>query len=124
MPACSRTWGGTCASRTSSPTCTRPARRRTASTRRTAPSSTATAPASKAAYREYQLSPDTAFLEQIWPGVKKAVDWLIEAIDKDHEGMPTGHQTNTYDCAVSGRQHVHRLAVPVRPGGGRADGRW
>ena len=56
----------------------------------------------EAAYREYQLSPDRRFLEKIWPGVKKAVDWLIEAIDDDHDGVPAGHQWNTYDTAVSG----------------------
>ena len=72
------------------------------------------------AYREYQLSPDTAFLAQVWPGVKKAVDWLIEAIDKTHEGMPTGHQMNTYDCAVSGpntfigSQYLSALAAAER----------
>jgi uncharacterized protein (DUF608 family) len=72
------------------------------------------------AYREYQLSPDTAFLAQVWPGVKKAVDWLIEAIDKAHEGMPTGHQMNTYDCAVSGAntfigsQYLSALAAAER----------
>ncbi len=56
----------------------------------------------EAALREYQLSPNRQFLEKIWPGVKKAVDWLIEAIDKDRDGMPAGHQWNTYDTAVSG----------------------
>ncbi len=56
----------------------------------------------EAALREYQLSPDRQFLETIWPGVKKAVDWLIQAIDHDREGMPHGHQWNTYDTAVSG----------------------
>ena len=72
------------------------------------------------AYREYQLSPDTAFLAQVWPGVKKAVDWLIEAIDKNHEGLPTGHQMNTYDCAVSGpntfigSQYLSALAAAER----------
>ena len=35
----------------------------------------------EAAYREYQLSTDNKFLRQVWPGVKKAVDWLIGAID-------------------------------------------
>ena len=34
--------------------------------------------------------------------MKKAVDWLIEAIDADHDGVPAGHQWNTYDTAVSG----------------------
>jgi uncharacterized protein (DUF608 family) len=56
----------------------------------------------EAAYREYQLSPDRQFLEKIWPGVKKAVDWMIEKFDKDHRGVPQGEQWNTYDTAVSG----------------------
>ncbi len=72
------------------------------------------------AYREYQLSSDTAVLAQIWPGVKKAVDWLIETIDKTHEGLPTGHQPNTYDCNVSGpntfigSQYLSALAAAER----------
>ncbi len=74
----------------------------------------------EAALREYQLSPDRGFLEKIWPGVKKAVDWLIEAIDKDRDGMPAGHQWNTYDTAVSGAntfigsQYLSALAAGVR----------
>jgi len=56
----------------------------------------------EAALREYQLSPDRHFLERIWPGVKKAVDWLIEKIDPDRSGLPRGEQWNTYDTAVSG----------------------
>lgn len=54
------------------------------------------------AYREHQTSPDAAFLAQVWPGVKKAMNWLIEKIDAVHAGVPTGRQPNTYDCAVSG----------------------
>lgn len=57
----------------------------------------------EAALREYQLSPDRKFLDQVWPGVKKAVDWIIQAIDENREGMPHGHQWNTYDTAVSGQ---------------------
>ncbi|HQK96060.1 MAG TPA: GH116 family glycosyl hydrolase, partial [Armatimonadota bacterium] len=56
----------------------------------------------EATLREHQLSPDISFLRRVWPNVRKAVDWLIEAIDKDHDGVPAGHQWNTYDCAVSG----------------------
>ena len=56
----------------------------------------------EAAYREHQLSSDRSFLESVWPGVKKAVDWLIEAIDVDRDGVPAGLQWNTYDTAVSG----------------------
>jgi uncharacterized protein (DUF608 family) len=56
----------------------------------------------EAALREHQLSADGRFLQTVWPGVKKAVDWLIEAVDKDRDGVPTGQQWNTYDTAVSG----------------------
>ncbi|OHB67033.1 MAG: hypothetical protein A2V70_13540 [Planctomycetes bacterium RBG_13_63_9] len=72
------------------------------------------------AYREYQLSPDRRFLETVWPGVKKAVDWLIQAIDQDGEGVPHGHQANTYDTSVSGAntfigsQYLSALAAAER----------
>ena len=56
----------------------------------------------EAACREYQLSADARFLEKIWPGVKKAVDWMIEAYDPDHDGVTGGLQMNTYDTGVSG----------------------
>jgi uncharacterized protein (DUF608 family) len=74
----------------------------------------------EAALRAHQLSPDRAFLEQVWPNLVKAVDWLIEAIDPAHEGVPTGHQWNTYDCAVSGpntfigSQYLSALAAGER----------
>jgi len=74
----------------------------------------------EATYREYQLSPDRTFLDQVWPNLKKAVDWLIEAIDADHDGVPGGHQWNTYDCAVSGAntfigsQYLSALAAAER----------
>ena len=74
----------------------------------------------EAAYREYQLSPDKRLLAQIWPGVKKAVDWLIERIDPKREGVPHGHQNNTYDTAVSGAntfigsQYLSALAAGER----------
>jgi uncharacterized protein (DUF608 family) len=55
-----------------------------------------------AALREHQLSPDAEFLKQVWPGLKKATDWLIEKYDSDHDGVPMGQQWNTYDTAVSG----------------------
>ena len=74
----------------------------------------------EAAYREYQLSPDRRFLEKIWPGVKKSVDWLIHAIDPHGEGVPHGHQANTYDTSVSGAntfigsQYLAALAAAER----------
>ncbi|HKD37380.1 MAG TPA: GH116 family glycosyl hydrolase, partial [Pirellulales bacterium] len=82
----------------------------------------------EAALREYQLSPDRRFLEQIWPGVKKAVNWLIGAIDPNHEGTPHGHQWNTYDTAVSGQntfigsQYLSALAAGVRMAEVMSDG--
>jgi len=74
----------------------------------------------EATLREHQLSPDMAFLRRVWPNLRKAVDWLIEAIDKDHDGVPAGHQYNTYDCAVSGAntfigsQYLSALAAGER----------
>ena len=74
----------------------------------------------EAAYREYQLSPDKRLMTQIWPGVKKAVDWLIGRIDPKREGVPHGHQNNTYDTAVSGAntfigsQYLSALAAGER----------
>ncbi len=55
-----------------------------------------------AAYREHLTSPDTEFLRKVWRRVKLATDWLIQAIDADEDGVPSGHQWNTYDTALSG----------------------
>lgn len=55
-----------------------------------------------AAYREHLTSPDGRFLSRVWEPVKKATEWLIRAIDPDEDGVPSGHQWNTYDCATSG----------------------
>ncbi len=72
------------------------------------------------AYREYQLSPDRKFLETVWPGVKKSVEWLIDKIDQPQQGVPHGHQPNTYDTSVSGAntfigsQYLSALAAAER----------
>ncbi|MBN2474202.1 MAG: twin-arginine translocation signal domain-containing protein [Pirellulales bacterium] len=72
------------------------------------------------AYREHQLSPDRKFLETVWPGVKKSVEWLIGKIDEPEEGVPHGHQPNTYDTSVSGAntfigsQYLSALAAAER----------
>jgi non-lysosomal glucosylceramidase len=55
-----------------------------------------------AALREHQLSADRTFLERVWPGLKKATDWMIGKFDPDHDGVPGGQQWNTYDTAMSG----------------------
>ncbi len=73
-----------------------------------------------AALREHQLSPDEKFLKHIWPGLKKATDWMIEKYDADHDGVPSGQQWNTYDTAVTGAntfigsQYLAALAAAER----------
>ncbi len=54
------------------------------------------------AYREHQMSPNDAFLQQIWPGVKKAVAFLIEK-DGNKDGLIEGAQPNTLDAAWFGK---------------------
>ncbi|MDD4870975.1 MAG: GH116 family glycosyl hydrolase [Kiritimatiellae bacterium] len=46
--------------------------------------------------REHQMSADDSFLKRIWPGVKKATDWLI-AKDADGDGIIVSNQHNTLD---------------------------
>lgn len=47
--------------------------------------------------REHQMSADDAFLRRVWPGVKRATDWLI-AQDDDGDGIIAGGQHNTLDA--------------------------
>jgi hypothetical protein len=49
------------------------------------------------ALREHQMSTDDAFLKRIWPGVKKATEWLI-AQDGNGDGILEGAQHNTLDA--------------------------
>ncbi len=87
-----------------------------------------------AAYREHLTSPDDSFLRKVWNRVKLATDWLIAAIDADEDGVPSGHQWNTYDCAVSGAntfigsQYLCALAaaeqMALRVGDNAAAGRY
>lgn len=46
--------------------------------------------------REYQMSPDDGFLKRVWPGVKRATEWLI-AKDANGDGIIEGNQHNTLD---------------------------
>jgi len=48
------------------------------------------------ALREHQASADAAFLRRNWPGIKRAMEWLI-AKDEDADGLITGNQHNTLD---------------------------
>jgi uncharacterized protein (DUF608 family) len=49
------------------------------------------------AYREHQMSTDGAFLQRIWPGVRKALDYLIRE-DANGDGLIEGQQHNTLDA--------------------------
>ena len=57
------------------------------------------------AYRDWQLSGDDAFLRQIWPGVKRALEYAWTASsgwDPDKDGVMEGCQHNTYDIEFYG----------------------
>ena len=53
------------------------------------------------AYREHQMSADSAFLKRIWPNVKKAVEFLIRE-DGDGNGLLEGKQPHTLDASWYG----------------------
>ncbi len=53
------------------------------------------------AYREHRMSADNEFLQEIWPGVRLAIDWLIHHSDPK-TGLITGPQPNTLDAAWFG----------------------
>ena len=46
--------------------------------------------------REHEMTSDDAFLKRVWPGVKRATDWLI-AQDGNGDGIIEGAQHNTLD---------------------------
>jgi non-lysosomal glucosylceramidase len=48
------------------------------------------------AYREHQMSPNGEFLQRIWPGVQRAMNWLI-AKDGNEDGLIEDNQHNTLD---------------------------
>ncbi|QDT00979.1 hypothetical protein HG15A2_43210 [Adhaeretor mobilis] len=53
------------------------------------------------AYREHQMSSDSALLKQIWPNVKKAIEFLIRQ-DGDGNGLLEGKQQHTLDASWHG----------------------
>jgi non-lysosomal glucosylceramidase len=52
-------------------------------------------------YREHTMSPNAAFLERIWPRVKKSIEFLIRE-DADGNGVLEGQQHNTLDASWYG----------------------
>ena len=53
-------------------------------------------------YREFLQCGDKAFLDDLWPEVKRAMDYIFEKWDQDGDGVMDGPQWNTYDCNVYG----------------------
>jgi len=55
-------------------------------------------------YRDWQLSGDDAFLERLWPKVRKAVEfcWIPGGWDGDRDGVMEGCQHNTMDVEYYG----------------------
>jgi len=54
------------------------------------------------AYREWQLSGDRAWLEGIWPAVKRALEYATLHWDTDGDFVLDGKQHNTYDIEFYG----------------------
>jgi len=53
-------------------------------------------------YREWQISGDTDFLKQHWPGAKRALEFAWTHWDADKDGLMEGQQHNTYDIEFYG----------------------
>jgi hypothetical protein len=51
----------------------------------------------------HQMSENNRWLEANWPNIKKAMNYLIEARDADHDGILTGPQHNTLDANWYGK---------------------
>ena len=54
------------------------------------------------AYREWQLSGDNDFLDEIWPGIKRAIDFASAHWDTNNDYVLDGRQHNTYDIEFHG----------------------
>jgi hypothetical protein len=55
--------------------------------------------------REHQMSPDDAFLRRVWPRCKLALQFLIDADERDGaaDGIQAGAQPNTLDASWYGK---------------------
>ena len=54
------------------------------------------------AYREWLLSGDRAWLESVWPGIKRAIAFAGTHWDTDRDQVLDGRQHNTYDIEFYG----------------------
>jgi uncharacterized protein (DUF608 family) len=53
-------------------------------------------------YREHLMSPDRKWLDAHWPGIKRAMEYVIATWDKNEDGVLAGPQWNTLDGALGG----------------------
>lgn len=53
-------------------------------------------------YREHLLSPDCQWLEEHWPAIRSAMDYVIKRWDPDRDGLLAGPQWNTLDGELGG----------------------
>ena len=53
-------------------------------------------------YREYLVSGDRAFLDEVWPAIKSAMAYGMARWDPDGDGVLDGPQWNTYDLNFYG----------------------
>lgn len=92
----SRSWSASCASGRTWPRFAGGSRRPLSAANNDIPAIDAQAGSILRALREHQMSGDDAFLRRIWPGVRRATDWLI-AKDGDGDGLIESNQHNTLD---------------------------
>jgi non-lysosomal glucosylceramidase len=52
--------------------------------------------------REWRMSGDIQWLNQVWKGVKLAIQYASDHWDTDKDGLPDGRQHNTYDIEFYG----------------------
>ncbi|MGI8785388.1 MAG: GH116 family glycosyl-hydrolase [Acidobacteriota bacterium] len=53
-------------------------------------------------YREWKLSGDDAFLRELWPEARRALEYAWKDWDADGDGVMEGEQHNTYDIEFYG----------------------
>lgn len=54
------------------------------------------------AYREWLLGADVTWLREVWPGIRRALDYALRHWDTDGDGVPDGRQHVTYDIEFYG----------------------
>jgi non-lysosomal glucosylceramidase len=53
-------------------------------------------------YREYRQGAGEEWLSRLWPRVKKLMEYVMNTLDPDGEGVIRGEQPNTYDISIYG----------------------